>query len=484
MELQTLVSNRTGYGTKSESTELYLDGKPPITHCNGKPALPPAGPESKDGCLALSESYTKDQISDFVGFMHFLRGFVGSGFLVMPYAVKLVGLWSGAIGIMAMGWMASFNILTLINCSQTMCKRYNLPALDYVDLFEYAMSIGPQCSRNFAKTAKTVIAVVLTVANVGYCIVYISTAAAYMQQLVPLYIDNQLFLRPYIVVFCVMAIPICMTTTLTVLAPFSTLGNIVSCINIVIVFQYMCKDLPNVDTRPWFTGVYDDRGLVLIAISNIMFSYEGIGSVLPIENRIVNKHQYGGWNGLAGLGMTIVVCLYTACGFFGFLKFGEATEPSLLLNLPSDQALYKCIKVLNVFVLYSSVGFQIFVPSKVIWQGIERRVTSGTLVKYGEYIVRLLIMLFMTLFTMAVPNMDLLLPLVGAMCGSSLAFVFPPLMMTFILWVPEEKDEESKWKRIKHKFKLLLYISLFLLGINFTLFGTVDAVLRIINRYA
>ncbi|XP_060080022.1 proton-coupled amino acid transporter 2-like [Ylistrum balloti] len=382
-----------------------------------------------------------------------------------------------------MGWLATFNILTLIHCSQLMCKRLKVSALDYVDVFGYAMSIGPDFSRNYSQEAKTAVAVILTIANVGYCIVYISMAAAYLQQLVPVYIGDHLFLRPYVVFFGVLLLPIGMTTTLTLLAPFSTLGNIFNMISLVTVIQYICRDLPSIDSVPSFSGIHEQRDLVLIAISNIMFSYEGIGTVLSIENRMAEKHSYGRWNGLAALGMSITVSVYTACGFFGFLKFGEKTKPSLILNLPTDEVWYQGIKVLNILGLYTAVGFTLFVPSKVIWQGIERRVTSGTLIRYGEYVVRLLIMLFMTLFAMAVPNMDLLQPLVGAMCGSSLSFVFPPLMMTFILWIPDEKVEQSTWKRVKHKILIIFYITLFLLGLSFTVFGTVEAVMRILRRY-
>ncbi|XP_033743481.1 proton-coupled amino acid transporter-like protein pathetic [Pecten maximus] len=383
-----------------------------------------------------------------------------------------------------MGWLATFNIITLIKCSQSMSKRLNIPSLDYVDLFGYSVSIGPKFTRNFVSESKTIIAVTLTIANIGYCVVYVSMAAAYLEQLMQVYIDGHMFLRPYVLVFCVALLPITLITTLSVLAPFSALGNILNFVNLAIIFQYICRDLPSIKSRPSFTGMSEDRGTMLLAISNLMYSYEGIGSVLPIENRMIEKESYGGWNGLASLAMTISISLYTGFGFFGFLKYGEETQPSILLNLPTDEAFFKAIKVLNIFILYTSVGFQIFVPSKVIWQGIVRRITSGTLIKYGEYLLRFILLLFITLFTMAVPNMDLVRPLVGAMCGSSLAFVFPPLMTAFILWNPDDVEEQSKWKWFKHKLTILFYMVLSLMGVCITIFGTVDAITRIIYRYA
>ncbi|XP_069130841.1 neutral amino acid uniporter 4-like [Argopecten irradians] len=477
MELQSLVPDKNDYGTKlTEPLENGLS-LPPTLH-NEKTEKQCPDSENKDTPI---ESF--DKISNFASFMHFTRGFITPVMLTMPYNMKLLGLWSGTIGVLLVGLMATFNIITLIRCSQIMCKRLKVQSLDYVDLFGHALSIGPKFSRDFNTVPRTIIAVLLIIANVGYCVVYVALASSYLQQVVKVYIEGHIFLRPYVLIFCLTLLPICMVTTLRILAPFSTLGNMLNAVNLIIVFQYICRDLPDIGTRQWFTGLSPERGLVLVAISNLMFSYEGIGTVLPIENRMIHRESYGGWNGLASLGMTLLISLYAATGFYGFLKFGEDTQPSLLLNLPTDQPLYRSLKVLNIFVLYTTIGFQIFVPSKVIWQGIERRLRSGTLIRYGEYLVRFLLLLFITLFAMAVPNTDMVQPLVGAMCGSSLAFVFPPLIMTFILWNPDDEEDQSTWKRVKHKLKVIFYLTLFVMGACFTVFGTIEAVQRIIYRY-
>jgi proton-coupled amino acid transporter len=49
-----------------------------------------------------------------------------------------------------------------------------------------------------------------------------------------------------------------------------------------------------------------------------------------------NPQDFGGWTGVLNTGMVIVASLYTAVGFFGYLKYGEEVEGSITLNLPSD----------------------------------------------------------------------------------------------------------------------------------------------------
>lgn len=38
--------------------------------------------------------------------------------------------------------------------------------------------------------------------------------------------------------------------------------------------------------------------------------------------------------------MILVVCLYSVAGFLGYLRFGNATDGSITLNLPNDLYVY------------------------------------------------------------------------------------------------------------------------------------------------
>ena len=49
-----------------------------------------------------------------------------------------------------------------------------------------------------------------------------------------------------------------------------------------------------------------------------------------------HPEDLGGKAGILNLGMTFVVCLYTAMGFYGYLKFGDDSLGSITLNLPQN----------------------------------------------------------------------------------------------------------------------------------------------------
>ncbi|RZF32786.1 hypothetical protein LSTR_LSTR014198, partial [Laodelphax striatellus] len=58
--------------------------------------------------------------------------------------------------------------------------------------------------------------------------------------------------------------------------------------------------------------------------------------VLPIENSMSKPEQFLGCPGVLNGAMSIVVILYMVVGFFGYLRFGNATQATVTLNLPDS----------------------------------------------------------------------------------------------------------------------------------------------------
>jgi solute carrier family 36 (proton-coupled amino acid transporter) len=58
---------------------------------------------------------------------------------------------------------------------------------------------------------------------------------------------------------------------------------------------------------------------------------------MPLENNMKTPRHFIGCPGILNIGMGVVVTLYSAVGFFGYLKYGEETQGSITLNLPTDE---------------------------------------------------------------------------------------------------------------------------------------------------
>lgn len=55
--------------------------------------------------------------------------------------------------------------------------------------------------------------------------------------------------------------------------------------------------------------------------------------VLPIENSMKNPQHFLTCPGVLNVAMIWLVLTYSLVGFFGYLRYGEATEGSITLNL-------------------------------------------------------------------------------------------------------------------------------------------------------
>lgn len=55
---------------------------------------------------------------------------------------------------------------------------------------------------------------------------------------------------------------------------------------------------------------------------------------MPVENSMRNPQHFLGCPGVLNITMTIVVALYATLGVFGYLKYGEAVDATITLNIP------------------------------------------------------------------------------------------------------------------------------------------------------
>lgn len=91
----------------------------------------------------------------------------------------------------------------------------------------------------------------------------------------------------------------------------------------------MLQNLPNTNT----VKAYAKWEQLPLYFGTAIYAFEGIGVVLPLENNMKTPEDFGGLTGVLNTGMVIVASLYTAVGFFGYLKYGENVAATITLNL-------------------------------------------------------------------------------------------------------------------------------------------------------
>ncbi|KAH9374148.1 hypothetical protein HPB48_005417 [Haemaphysalis longicornis] len=191
--------------------------------------------------------------------------------------------------------------------------------------------------------------------------------------------------------------------SLRMLALASTAANLLQTTGMVLIFYNLLQDMPAISERPLHLG----WSRLPIYFGTVIYAFEGIGIVLPLENEMKTPADFGGANGVLNTGMIIVVCLYTAIGFFGFLKYGSDVKGSITLNFPPTP-LNEVIRVIFAISIFLSYALQLYVPVQIIWPAVVKRFGldqgkhSARTVLFLEYLLRSLLVLmtceYQTLF--------------------------------------------------------------------------------------
>lgn len=260
-------------------------------------------------------------------------GSLGSGILAMPLAFANAGLWFGLISMFIIGLICTYCVHVLVKCEHLLCHRTQTPKMDYSELAEKSFLCGPRILHRFARMAKFIVSTFIVMVLVGCCCVYNVFVATNVKQVIEHYSDFNYDLRWYIFALLPLLIMINLVRDLKKMAIFSLIANILVALCLISTAYYVLTDLPSPSERP---AIAEFKKMPLF-FGSAIFALEAIGVVMSLENNMQTPQNFIGCPGVLNIGMSVVVILYTAVGFFGYLKYGDATQGSITLNLPLDQ---------------------------------------------------------------------------------------------------------------------------------------------------
>ncbi|ELU12760.1 hypothetical protein CAPTEDRAFT_170430 [Capitella teleta] len=389
--------------------------------------------------------------------MNLLKGNVGTGILAIPLAIKNAGLWVGFIGLIFLAVICIHCMHLLVDASHRLCKRTGKSKLDYGEVA--AETFRVRYGDRAASLARTIINIFLCITQFGFCIVYILFIAENIRHIVSThYPEAQWALQSYQALLLIILIPYSLVRQLKYLAMFSLAANFLTFFGLVVILQCCFRNLQPVTSLPVFNTA---NGLALY-FGTAIYAFEGIGVVLPIENKMKHPDRFAGWNGVLNTGMVIVAVLYLATGFYGYLSFGDDIKSSITLNLDTNNPLYLSVQVIFAVCIFLTFALQFYVPVLLIWPFFHQRLPSGNLRQYGERGMRIIFVLFCFVMAAVIPHLDLMISLVGAVSSSTLALIFPPILEILTLW-PDELGR-CKWRLVKDVLLIAFGVLGFLAG--------------------
>lgn len=192
-----------------------------------------------------------------------------------------------------------------------------------------------------------------------------------------------------------------------------------------ITFYYIFQALPDISERDLAVLAWSKLPLFF---GTAIFLFENIGLVLPLKNAMKNPSNFSRPLGVLNVGVLMQTIVFLGLGIFGYWKYGNEALGSLTLNLPAEVLSQILLLILALGVILG-YAIQFFIPIQIMFPGVRSLIkTADRHPLSGEVTFRILMVLITFGVALAIPNLGLLISLIGAVCSNSLALVFPVII--------------------------------------------------------
>ncbi|XP_032106045.1 proton-coupled amino acid transporter 3 [Sapajus apella] len=402
--------------------------------------------------------------------IHLLKCNIGTGLLGLPLAIKNAGLLVGPVSLLAIGILTVHCMIILLNCAHHLSQRLHKTFVNYGEATMYSLETCPNTwLRTHAVWGRYTVSFLLIITQLGFCSVYFMFMADNLQQMVEeahvtsnicqprkiLVLTPILDIRVYMLTILPFLILLVFIQNLKVLSIFSTLANITTLGSMALIFEYIMQGIPYPSDLPlmanWKT--------FLLFFGTAIFTFEGVGMVLPLKNQMKHPQQF---SFVLYLGMSIVIILYICLGTLGYMKFGSDTQASITLNLPNCW-LYQSVKLMYSIGIFFTYALQFHVPAEIIIPFAISQVSESWAL-FVDLSVRSALVCLTCVSAILIPRLDLVISLIGSVSSSALALIIPPLLEIVILY-----SEDMSYVTIAKD------IMISILGLLGCIFGTYQA---------
>ncbi|XP_017133559.2 proton-coupled amino acid transporter-like protein CG1139 [Drosophila elegans] len=362
-------------------------------------------------------------MSDFQTFINVLKCGFGTGCLAMPKAFMHSGWLMGLISTVVLSSFVLYAMHILLRHINFLGARFEIPLLTYRKSVELAVSNGPPKFQFLSKPFGYLVDILLCGYHFGVDCVYVVFVAKSLKHLGDIYLwplDERLYMAllilPLILTFII--------RDLKSLLPFAFIANILIFVGSFIILGYLFRGLSRFEELKAFQPL---RNFPLF-FGTVLFAIESVGVILALGRSMRTPENFLGPCGVLNQGMFVVIFFYAVFGFFGYWRYGQDTENSILQNLPQNKILSQLVTAMFALAIFFSYSLQGYITVDIIFRSyLEPELEDGAS-KAVEFLVRIALVIASVLMAIQYPDFGLLLAFVGSFCLAQLGLILPGIV--------------------------------------------------------
>jgi len=356
-------------------------------------------------------------MSDAGAYITTLKSFVGMGILTLPFAATKGGYVLGPLILILVAGLSHHCMTLLLNMSAALRVK--------------ALSFGALGKEICGPWAKQVVDYSLMLTQYGFAVADLIFIVENVRDVVCL--ETRQTACPSKAKLCVgvlaFLMPLAWLKSLQVLTVPVLMSNIVLMAGISWVFYCSFEQIGT--SGP-------GQGLVAFNFSELpvffgmaVFSFEGIGLVLPIQNAMKEPSHFPK---ILRTSMIILGSLFSTFSFVGYVAYGAGTGDMIVFSIPQN-------KITSFLRLFYCLGVSFTYPVMLfpVWGVTEGKCKCLKAARHWwrRLLFRTVLVILTGVIGMQIPHFGLFLGLIGSIACTLLAFVLPAL---FHLKRPDKSD--------------------------------------------
>jgi solute carrier family 36 (proton-coupled amino acid transporter) len=345
-------------------------------------------------------------------FFTLLKAFIGTGIMFLPKAFSNGGLAFSSITMVVVSTVTMISFHLLLKCKQQHSGGYG----------EIGEAIAGRRLRNLIMGSITFSQLGFVCAGIVFVAENIEAFGAAVTKG-----DTSPVSSVAIILFqLAVLIPLSWIRNISKLGPAALLADVFIMIGVTYIYYYDIGSLASNGIHKTVVMFNPDKYTMMIG--SAIFTFEGIGLILPIQSSMAKPEKF---EPLLGLIMLIITIIFTSVGALCYATFGNGTYIEIINNYPRDSRFVQAMQFLYSLAILVGNPVQLFPALRIIEGGLFGRHSGkkSLATKWTKNGFRTLMVLICGgISILGAGNLDRFVALIGSFACVPLVYIYPPYL--------------------------------------------------------